>query len=259
VGRADGGAAARRDASGVTTIGEPRTDSRPAQALEAARAFGVVSGGPFVLDLAAAASAVAIVRAMRARRRPAPAALAGLAALAAYLRVARPWLQREAGEVTIDAPPEAVWPWVAQIGQDRGGFYSYEWLENLAGCDMRNADRIHPEWQERSVGEGVPLHPRVRLPVSTWEPGRALGLQGWGTWLLEPLPGGRTRLVVRPDARGPGAIGYALLMELPHLIMQRRMLDGIKERAERRQHPGRRLEHAQVVHPGQPLGGSERA
>jgi Polyketide cyclase / dehydrase and lipid transport len=202
---------------------------------EIARSFGVVSGGPAVLDAAAAASVVATARAVRARRRPAPAALAGLAAIGAYLGRVRPWLHSEAEAITIDAPPEAVWPWVAQIGQDRGGFYSYEWLENLAGCDLRNADLIHPEWQERAVGEGVPLHPLVRLPVSEWEPGRALGLQGWGTWVLEPLPGGRTRLVVRPDrARGPGAIGYALFMELPHLIMQRRMLRGIKERAERR-------------------------
>ena len=45
--------------------------------------------------------------------------------------------------ITIRAPVEEVWPWLAQIGQDRGGFYSYEWLENLAGCEMRNADRVH--------------------------------------------------------------------------------------------------------------------
>lgn len=48
--------------------------------------------------------------------------------------------------LTIDAAVRDVWPWLAQIGQDRGGFYSYEWLENLAGCRMRNAWRIHPEW-----------------------------------------------------------------------------------------------------------------
>lgn len=57
--------------------------------------------------------------------------------------------------VTIDAPEQAVWPWMAQLGQDRGGFYSYAWLENLAGARIRNADIIVPAWQERSVGELV--------------------------------------------------------------------------------------------------------
>ncbi|HMA26843.1 MAG TPA: hypothetical protein VKO62_04340, partial [Solirubrobacterales bacterium] len=61
--------------------------------------------------------------------------------------------------IEVDAPAEQVWPWLAQLGQDRGGFYSYEWLENLAGCRMRNADRIHPEWQHREIGEKVMLHP----------------------------------------------------------------------------------------------------
>jgi hypothetical protein len=50
----------------------------------------------------------------------------------------------------VRAPAEEVWPWLAQIGQGRGGFYSYEWLENLAGCDIHNADEIRPEWQRRS-------------------------------------------------------------------------------------------------------------
>ena len=70
-------------------------------------------------------------------------------------------------------PPEAVWPWLAQIGQDRGGFYSYEWLENLAGCRMRNADRIHPEWQDRQAGDTVLLHPSSGLKILRLDPGRA--------------------------------------------------------------------------------------
>src|SRR5947209_19113016 len=60
--------------------------------------------------------------------------------------------------ITVNTPVEVVWPWLAQIGQDRGGFYSYDWLENLAGCKMDNADRIHPEWQQRAIGEVVKLH-----------------------------------------------------------------------------------------------------
>jgi len=47
--------------------------------------------------------------------------------------------------IDIDAPAETVWPWIAQVGADKGGFYSHQWLENVAGCDVKNADRVHPE------------------------------------------------------------------------------------------------------------------
>lgn len=126
--------------------------------LSAARAFGVVLGGPILLWTAAAGSAVSAGRSLARGRAPRPLALAGLGAAAAYVAVARPWLRRWGATpdelekplpgdelvpdpgvvttraVTIDAPVEEVWPWLAQIGQDRGGFYSYEWLENLAGA-----------------------------------------------------------------------------------------------------------------------------
>lgn len=136
--------------------------------------------------------------------------------------------------VTIAAPAEGVWPWLAQIGQDRGGFYSYEWLENLAGCEMRNADRIHPEWQERQVGELVPLHPAAPgLPVTIFDPGRIIGLEGWGVFLVEPAGPAATRLIAR--GRIPGGLsflGYEALLDIPHFVMQRKMLLGIKARAE---------------------------
>jgi hypothetical protein len=126
-----------------------------------------------------------------------------------------------------------VWPWLAQLGRDRGGFYSYEWLENLAGCQMQNADRVHPEWQHRELGETVHLHPAGGLRVSVFQPGRALGLEGWGTFALEPLGRDRTRLIARGSVpRGVGAAAYGLLMEMPHFLMERRMLLGIKERVE---------------------------
>ena len=92
--------------------------------------------------------------------------------------------------VTIDAPVEEVWPRLAQIGQDRGGFYSYEWLENLAGCRLRNADRIHPEWQERSVGETVLLHPASGLRLARFEPPRGYAFEGWA-FALEREGAGR--------------------------------------------------------------------
>ena len=160
--------------------------TRPLRPLEAVRAFGVMLGGSIALAAAAAASGVTVGRAFMSVRRPAPLALFGTAATAIYALVIRPWHLRWGAEpedekrplpgdellpkdgtqilhaVTIDAPVEEVWPWLAQLGQDRGGFYSYEWLENLAGCRMRNADRIHPEWQHRELGETVHLHPARR-------------------------------------------------------------------------------------------------
>ena len=65
--------------------------------------------------------------------------------------------------VVIEAPAERVWPWVAQIGADRGGFYSYQWLENLVGCEVHNAEVVHPEW-EAKVGAALVLHPAPTSP-----------------------------------------------------------------------------------------------
>lgn len=76
--------------------------------------------------------------------------------------------------VTIAAPPDRVWPWIAQLGQDKAGFYSFEWLENLVGCDIRNAERIVPAWQNPQVGDAFPLHPDMVLTVARVDPGRAL-------------------------------------------------------------------------------------
>jgi len=127
-----------------------------------------------------------------------------------------------------------VWPWIGQIGQDRGGFYSYTWLENLAGCRMRNADRVHPEWQRCAVGDVVLLHPAAGLKVLRVDSGRALVLEGgWSLVVQEDGPG-RCRLLARFRApSGVAGAAYALLLELPHFIMERRMLVAIKRRAER--------------------------
>ncbi len=220
------------------------------------RGFGMVIGGSLLLDALAVASIVSVGRSLASRRRPRAGALLGVTALAAYAAKARPWHSRwgstpaervmrlpgdeldEGGErttraITIDAPVDEVWPWVAQLGQDRGGFYSYEWLENLAGCRMRNADRIHPDWQHRDLGETVYLHPSGGLPVTLFEPGRALGLRGWGVLALEPLGDARTRLIVRGSGtRGLRLLYGIALIEIPHFVMERKMLLGIKRRAE---------------------------
>jgi hypothetical protein len=221
------------------------------------RAFGVVVGPSLTADVLGAASIGATAKALRRGRTPAWWAIAGTTATGVYTTVARPWLRRwgatpeklekplpgdemvprpalqSTRAVTIDAPVQEVWPWLAQIGQDRAGFYSYAWLENLAGCGIHNADRVHPEWQHRSPGDQILLHPSHGQPVTRFEPFRSLALEGWGAFVLEPLPGDRTRLIVRSRvARGPGHVAYALLVELPHFVMERKMLLGLKRRAE---------------------------
>lgn len=74
--------------------------------------------------------------------------------------------------------PGTLWPWIAQLGQGRGGFYSYDFLENLVGCDVHSATRVHPEWQQVAVGTEVRLAPQVPLVVVAIEPGAALVLRG---------------------------------------------------------------------------------
>jgi hypothetical protein len=112
--------------------------------------------------------------------------------------------------ITIRASADQVWPWIAQLGQARGGFYSYDWVENLLGCDIHNADRIVPEWQDVGVGDEVRFAPEVGLVVAHVEPGRSLVLRGAVplgraeppydfTWAfaLREAPDGMTRLLVR--------------------------------------------------------------
>lgn len=149
--------------------------------------------------------------------------------------------------VTIMAPPERIWPWLVQIGQDRGGFYSYDWLENLVGADIHNTDRIVSEWQHRVRGDFVPsLRPdyaggRVR-DIAGWrigwiEPNRGFALIGWGAFVLVPLDRDSTRLIVRTrTAAVPGAFfsrfADIMLGRPIHFVMERRMLLGITERVE---------------------------
>ncbi|MCM0639676.1 SRPBCC family protein [Cellulomonas wangsupingiae] len=109
--------------------------------------------------------------------------------------------------IGLAAPPQDVWPWVVQLGQGRGGFSSYDALENLAGCRIRSADRAEPAWQDLAPGDTVRLHPRVALEVAAVDAGRALVLRSpcdaaapyRFTWAFVVRPDGRggTRLVVR--------------------------------------------------------------
>jgi hypothetical protein len=157
--------------------------------------------------------------------------------------------------IDINAPPEYVWPWVAQIGQGRGGFYSYTALENLFGCKMVNADTILPEFQHPQPGDEIRMHPSDAMPVfqvARVEPPSVLLLGNEPkydealestigvTWLffLEPRSTDGTRLLTRwrmyydPDSiRNRVAFG-PLLIEPLDFVMETKMLDGIRQRAE---------------------------
>jgi len=207
-----------------------------------------------------------------------------LAAFAAYSFIVRPWFLywgaaaedrtrpllgddawiggRVTGTraVTIMAPPEKVWPWLVQIGQDRAGFYSYAWLENLTLADIHNTYEIRPAWQSRQSGDfvrgvkrgylfGLLPEPekKPQKEVSTgWkvpfvEPNRAMTLKKWGTFALEPLEAGGTRFLAR--SRGeplPGPVGRLAgfwLLDAAHFAMEKRMMTEIKRLAEGRPGP----------------------
>jgi hypothetical protein len=199
-----------------------------------------------------------------------------IGSVAAYLLVVRPWQLRWgatdeergaalAGDdlipnpdlmatraITVHAPAAQVWPWIAQLGQGRGGFYSYDTLENLVGCDIHSADRIVPQWQDLKVGDQVKLHPEVGLGVAVVEQGRVLVLRGGVpmgtvpppydcTWafVVRERPGGTTRLLVRE--RYTYTRRWAGLLVEPvavvAFVMSQRMLRGIRDRAERAGRP----------------------
>ena len=218
----------------------------------------------------------------------AAAALGGLAAVlaagaSAYWFVVRPWHLRwgaSAEEVarplpgddlipdakissthaiTIHASPAEIWPWLAQLGQGRGGFYSYDWIENAMGLDIHTANRILPEFQDLKVTDTIPLAPDgFGLPVVILEPEQAMVLRGdtrlpsgdempalkpgeylaavWGFYLIGQVDG-TTRLVERWRAdyasSVKNAVFYRAFLEPGAFLMQRKMLLGIKTRAER--------------------------
>jgi hypothetical protein len=144
--------------------------------------------------------------------------------------------------ITIDAPPDAIWPWLVQMGPGRAGAYTYDWVENIFGLDMRSADRIVPEWQHLEVGDVLrSREDRPGMRVEILEPERVLANRseaGDWVWTFALAPaGGSTRLVSRNriSMRGAAAgqrLGM-LVMEPGSLVMERKMLLGIKERAER--------------------------
>jgi len=168
-------------------------------------------------------------------------------------------MRKEATQaITINAPPEKVWPWLMQIGQDRSGFYSYTFLENLVGCDMPEVHQLRPDWTARRTGEtvwfGTPrhFHGEARMVAGLVEPQKAFvmvmprdwqriqsgghGVEAsWG-FVVDPLDGGRSRLIARLRGGAPtdawSQIAETVFWEPAHFVMERRMLLTIKRLAE---------------------------
>jgi hypothetical protein len=205
-------------------------------------------------------------------------AVGGLA-IVGYRRVVKPWHERWGATdeelllplpgddlvaepadqvtraVTIAAEPEDVWPWLVQIGADRAGFYSYDWLENLFGLGIHSADDVVEAWQQREVGDVVyanragtggwcvmDLRPNEALVLATANMAENRPLRRdeqlrweflW-TFALRRAPAGGTRLLVRERTGFGSAATRALLSPLGPVsfIMSRRMMLGIKARAE---------------------------
>ncbi len=192
-----------------------------------------------------------------------PLALAGLlaAAAVAYSRLRQPILtwgatKEEAAStlpgdellvdadgvstraIDIDAPAEAVWPWLAQMGPSpRGGAYTYDWIENLMGLDMHSADKILAEFQHPQIGDTIGFGAN-RMRLERVEPERVLAWRSQdGNWVWTFVlreHNGTTRLISRNRFRLPTlAVRIAMLpMEPGSLVMERKMLLGIRRRAE---------------------------
>ncbi len=152
--------------------------------------------------------------------------------------------------ITVHAPIEEVWPWLVQIGQDRAGFYSYTWLENLVGAGMHNARSVHPEWQARRRGDSVWLaeearyHERGRQIAALVDPPRAFVLVSPDDWerlergeprerRMELLPR-RSAVPIAPgssSASSGGAVGTHLF-DVLHFVMEQKMMRGLRARVE---------------------------
>lgn len=162
--------------------------------------------------------------------------------------------------ITIRAPAKMVWPWLVQLGQGRGGFYSYDWIENMMRLDIHTSDRILPEYQTLKVGEKIPFAPNdFGVPVVILEPERALVLHAdtrqegpdstikmrpgdylavsWGFYLLN-REDGSTRMVTRMkvdwNPNPANNLLYRLFLEPGSFLMERKMLLTIKNKAEAR-------------------------
>jgi hypothetical protein len=145
--------------------------------------------------------------------------------------------------VWVDAPPSSIWPWLVQMGPGRGGAYTYDWIENVLGLGMHSADEVLPQYQDLEVGDAWRLGGRGPvLRVAELEPERSMVLRsgdGNWVWAFSLVPEGtgsrlisRNRIATRDASRLARALN-TYVMEPGSLIMERKMLLGIKQRAER--------------------------
>ena len=147
--------------------------------------------------------------------------------------------------ITIEATPEQIWPWLMQWGQGRGGWYSYDWLENLFGFDIHTAERILPEYQNLAIGDPIcmsrdfcPSHVTILEP-NRWLSWQVIGEDGNPVWTftfgLFPVDASHTRLIVRESFDNtfmpPAAVAA---LEVPDVVMELKALDTVKHRAEGR-------------------------
>ena len=149
--------------------------------------------------------------------------------------------------ITIEATPEEIWPWLIQMGYKRAGFYGYDILENLGSPrGISSAQIVVPEFQHFKVGDEVPISPAGGLVFYAIEPNRYLiwsGEPGWGgfTWALYPVDENHTRLISRirwsHNWKKPGQLGFDLLTEFGDHLAIRKILQGVKGRAEGRIEP----------------------
>lgn len=145
--------------------------------------------------------------------------------------------------VTVDATAGAIWPWLVQMGPGRAGAYTYDWVENLAGLKMHSADRVLPQFQDLKIGDAQRLGARGPvLRVAELQQERSMVLRsddGNWVWAFSVAPAAKgSRLISRNRIAAPGAslLARALatyVMEPGSLVMERKMLLGIKQRAER--------------------------
>jgi len=198
-----------------------------------------------------------------------PVAVVVALCLALYLLVIRPWMlqwgptrqERHSSlpgddlapdaryvttrAVTIDAPPAAIWPWLVQMGQDRAGFYTHNWVERFLRSGIPDVHEVHPEWQRLEVGDlmrtnhdigGKPMG----WPVAEVDVGRSIVVRsrnlpaGTYAFVLRPIERDRTRLIVRDRAAWKRTeIAFAALVYEPlHAYMETGLIRGLKERAE---------------------------
>jgi len=149
--------------------------------------------------------------------------------------------------ITINASATKVWPWLVQMGQGRAGFYSYDWLENLIGCDIHSESRVVPEFQNLKVGDEIRLGPDGYpfYTVAEILPGKSLVLLGGkdvetgiNTWVfvIDSLGQDSSRLIVRTRysyvLKAANILMWRVLTEIAHFVMERKMMIGIKQRAE---------------------------